>query len=231
MRKTSIVVVVLSALLFVGCSSDSNDFENKKLDNNLNKTTNTIDSLPVEDAIILFGQQFEPIKEDIVTLSEQYNYGSISLEEYKNESEVLLTPLYPESHQLLTSYGFTEGDFQEMFENEDGSVLTENQKQNIITHVAITGYLLNQGEYPPLSDDPNIIIYSDPWSGNRVGPCILEALGAEALVDLWKGRALNSVATRRVLLKAVGKTAAKVGLGAIGTAIAVADFVWCMGRE
>ena len=230
MRKTSILVV-LTALLFVGCSSDSNNLENNKFDNKLNKKTNTIDSLPIEDAIILFGHQFEPIKGDIVILSGQYNYGSISLEEYKNESEVLLTSLYPESHQLLTSYGFTESDFQEMFENENGSILTENQKQNIVTHVAITGYLLNQGQHPPLSDDPNIIIYSDPWSGTRVGPCILEALGAEALVDLWKGRALSSVATRRVLLKAVGKTAAKVGLGAIGTAVAVADFVWCMGRE
>lgn len=70
-----------------------------------------------------------------------------------------------------------------------------------------------------------------PITGRDVFECAMSAIGVSSLVKVLSGKALASYAARKALLKLVGKVAAKAGLGAIGVALTVGEFAWCLSER
>ena len=71
------------------------------------------------------------------------------------------------------------------------------------------------------------LMFNQTIAKESVGTCILEALGVGALYDWAVGKAIIS---RRLLIRAVGSALSRT-VGWVGTALAVADFIWRMNRE
>lgn len=212
-------------LVLNSCSPDE---EISSIDENTNaKSVELESSIDYEIEMLNFTKKFIPIKSEISQNKELYNAGLIDAETYEQNVVSYLSPFYKESENLLHAYGLNSKDFDDI----GFSVMEAEKRKYVKIIMALTAYAIHAGGEIPISVNPGMSLNSDPWSSSRIGPCILEALGAEALVDLWKGRAMSSIAARRAIIKGIGKVAARIGLGAIGTAIAVADFAWCMGRD
>lgn len=80
-----------------------------------------------------------------------------------------------------------------------------------------------------ISDVSNMKIAAD-IPVREIWECALSAIGVKALGELISAKGLSSYAARKALIKAVGKAAAKAGLGFIGVAIAVGEFAWCLSK-
>lgn len=141
-------------------------------------------------------------------------------------AKAAILPMVGPSLDLLHSYGFAEEDIDIMFE---GATLA--QRNSLTFELATKVYVLQVANPFQVNDDPEVIENSDPWSGSRVGPCIMEATGLTEIIGAWSVKALGSFAARRALLKAVGKALAKRAVPYLGAAIMVGEFVYCMGRE
>lgn len=89
-------------------------------------------------------------------------------------------------------------------------------------------------------DDPRVIylavvtkaIIDNPGglSGKKVLDCALEAFDIKDIVEAIGSKTLT-FGTKKALIKAVGKVAARFGLGYISTAIMVGEFIYCMLQE
>ncbi len=136
-----------------------------------------------------------------------------------------LKPLIATSQKLLLSYGFAKDEIIDEFGSFDASEI-------IYMAFAVAGFS-EQAKYENLelaASSTNLFGVNVLYASN-IGDfynCALRALGVEALWALYTDRVVSSFAARKALIKAVGKAAARLGLGYIGVAWAVADFVACM---
>ncbi|WP_316746438.1 hypothetical protein [Pedobacter gandavensis] len=120
------------------------------------------------------------------------------------QAAALLAPLINNSGTLLNSYGFSNLEITE----EYGSM---NDPKVAILGLVL--YVLNE-------NDPD-------------GPamdCLITALGGDDIRDLLEStveRDFNTYGTRKLIMRAVGKVAARFGLGHLGTAIMIYEFMNC----
>lgn len=134
------------------------------------------------------------------------------------EAQILLVPTVNESKILLEHFGFTDQEFIEELGVVDETV-------RIYTALAVLEAerrFNNSNTYTASS-----LMFNQALADDSIGTCILEAIGVGALYDWAVGKATIS---RRALIRAVGKTLSRT-IGWVGTALGVADFVWCMNRE
>lgn len=136
----------------------------------------------------------------------------------ESEAQILLVPTVDESKLLLEYFGFTDQEFIEELGVVDETV-------RIYTALAVleAERRFNNGNTYTASS----LMFNQALADENIGTCILEAIGVGALYDWAVGKAVIS---RRALIRAVGKTLSRT-IGWVGTALAVADFVWCMNRE
>ena len=135
---------------------------------------------------------------------------------------------FVESKMLLSSFGFSDTELrQELGDYYDVGVI----------YTAMAAYEAerewggNSGPGDTIIEMPDmaqvIFGFNTIQAEESIGTCLLEAVGVGALYDWAVGKAVLS---RRALIRAVGKFLSR-SLGWVGTALAVADFVWCMNRE
>lgn len=199
--------------------TDSNDASENNSESVYVKSEQTVDYSDFETVFWSVSSQINDLRVSLEAEEITYN-------DYKAEVMVAVNSLVRESENIVSQYNFSTEELNEIYGD-----LNQSEMAMVDVKMASIGFLMAINIDDDFSDGPTNVTMSEPWSGSRIGPCVLEALGAEALVDLYKGRAMSSFAVRRAIIKGVGKVAARIGLGAIGTALAVADFVWCMGRE
>lgn len=128
--------------------------------------------------------------------------GSPSLVLTEEQAAIVLQPLINNSITLLHSYDF-----------QDFEIIEEYGSLND-PRVAILGLTLYALE-----------------GQNSIKTCVVRALGIDILVDFVGGKYLAGYTARKLLIKAVGKAAAKLGLGGIGTALMLYEFADCMFRD
>lgn len=122
----------------------------------------------------------------------------------ESQAKIELNFLINNSKSFLISKGFTEAE------------LVEEYGSSTAPQVALLGVILKA-----IENDGGI-----PMNG--IKNCAFQALGIDRLVDWAKGKYVSSIAARKALIKAVGKAAARMGLGYVGTAIAIAEFSACV---
>ena len=135
----------------------------------------------------------------------------------------MLFPILEEGLNLLYSYGFSEEELGESF----GSLDNPEIVSLALTLVRVEE--LNDQLSSNLEQNQSTFFYSTAYA-QSIKDCALRAIGVDRLIDWAKGKYLSSYAARKMLIKAVGKAAARLGLGWIGTALAVAEFVECMAH-
>lgn len=155
--------------------------------------------------------------------------GSLQLQSSDPIVQQVMNDTYYESQVFLTSFGFAETELREELGEfyEVGIIYTAMAAFEAEREWGSSG----SGTNGPGVDMPDVasIVFgiNTIQAEESIGTCLLEAVGVGALYDWAVGKAVLS---RRLLIRAVGKFLAR-SLGWVGTALAVADFVWCMNRE
>lgn len=137
--------------------------------------------------------------------------GSFSLTEI--EAQAILLPMVQPTNDLFLDIGLTQPEIDEMFE-------TPEEKASV--GLLLYNVLLQSSTAIPLAKHGD----------SQIMECFLEATGfttAVAAVGALTGAALTKTALLTAV-KSIAKTVGKRTLGAIGLAIIVAEFTWCMNR-
>ncbi|TJZ60703.1 hypothetical protein FAZ15_12010 [Sphingobacterium olei] len=142
---------------------------------------------------------------DITSFTDIDPLPELSIPTTESEAELLTATLLSNSQAYLLSKGYTASEVLEEFSSWDSP------------EVAVLGLVLYALEEGPSSN-------SDVWD------CALRALGVDRLIDWAKGKYVGSYAARKALISLIGKTATRLGLGYIGTAMMVAEFVHCVAQ-
>ena len=174
------------------------------------------DSVAPEDPLVKFSSFLSSERVSIVdriNLNKDQVAGSVISE---SEAKEVLTNTLEESMLLLKHFGFQEDEFMD----ESGSI------DNIVVIFTALAVLEAENRFNNRNTYASSLFFNEAQAYG-VGTCILEAIGVGALYDWAVGKAVLS---RRMLIRAVGKTLSRT-IGWVGTALAVADFVWCMSRE
>lgn len=194
------------ALLIQSCQTDDEIFENSNQKVELEKFKSlVINTAPEAKKITL--------KSNL--LSKSNNLKN------ENDAKESLKSLSIGSRDLLESYGFTTKEIEEEYGSWDSPQ---------VISLSLTLFRLEQ-----IRDNSNKtsfkfspLFIQSSYAQNGIGDCALRAIGVDRLVDWAKGKYISGYAARKALIKAVGKAAARLGLGWIGTAWAVAEFVECI---
>lgn len=105
-----------------------------------------------------------------------------------------------------------------------------------VLNLALTVYSIELGDRVSVSDDSDsadvyagkmVVDGPEPLTLRKVVDCAVRALGVKDLIEFVGGKTLTFGA-KKALIRLVGKAAARLGLGYIGAAIAIADFVDCI---
>ena len=150
--------------------------------------------------------------------SDQYDPGIT-----EDGAKELLSPIFEEGSNLLNAYGFTVEELEESFGSLDSPEIV-SLALTIVRVEELNDQLSNN-----IEQSTPFPFYSTAYA-QSIKDCALRAIGVDRLIDWAKGKYLSSYAARKMLIKAVGKAAARLGLGWIGTALAVAEFVECMAH-
>jgi len=186
----------------------------------------TEQKLALEEFQIVARQKAREVNNTLVQANDRFDVNSNSYINFV-ESDLYqeLNPLISKSQKLLLSYGFAEVEIIDEFGSFDAPEI-------IYMAFAVAGFS-EQAKYEKLelaTSSRNLFEVKALYSSNKgeFYNCALRALGVEALWALYTDRVVSSFAARKALIRAVGKAAARLGLGYIGVAWAVADFVACM---
>ncbi len=140
-----------------------------------------------------------------------------------SDAKESLEPLLAESKDLLESYGFTTGEIEEEYGSWDSPQ---------VIFLSLTLFRLEQirDNSDKTSFNFSPLFIQSSYAENGIGDCALKAIGVDRLVDWAKGKYISGYAARKALIKAVGKAAARIGLGWVGTVWAVASFIECISE-
>lgn len=147
----------------------------------------------------------------------------------KKEIEKNLKPLSLASRKYLLDIGFTSSEIDNMLKEQSACeedliplvlLLTE---RNI--KIAENEIALNNTSFNPFATTAKAINTSHFLHVTL--NCGLEVLGVRELTQIAKGSAFAGKLAKSTIVKLFAKTVAKYA-GPIGTALCVADFVWCM---
>lgn len=136
----------------------------------------------------------------------------------EDDAQILMIPTLNESQALLDYYGFQDSEFI-----EELGVIDETVKIHTAQAILEAERLFNSSNTYTAS----ALMFNQALADDSIGTCLLDAVGVGALYDWAVGKAAIS---RKLLIRAVGKALSRT-IGWVGTALAVADFVWCMNRE
>lgn len=137
--------------------------------------------------------------------------GSLSLTEI--QAQTILLPMVQPTNDLFLDIGLTQPEIDEMFE-------TPEEKASV--GLLLYNVLLQSNTAIPLAKHGDSQIMS----------CFLEATGFTTALGVVAGLSA-AVITKTALLtavKAMAKIVGKRALGAIGLALIVAEFTWCMNQ-
>lgn len=137
--------------------------------------------------------------------------GSLSLTEI--QAQTILLPMVQPTNDLFLDIGLTQPEIDEMFE-------TPEEKASV--GLLLYNVLLQSNTAIPLAKHGDSQIMS----------CFLEATGFRTALGVVAGLSA-AVITKTALLtavKAMAKIVGKRALGAIGLALIVAEFTWCMNQ-
>jgi hypothetical protein len=193
-------------LLIQSCQTDDEIFENNNQKIELEKFKElVINTVP---------------KAKKTTLKSNLLSKNANLENENNAKESLKS-LSNGSRDLLESYGFTTKEIEDEYGSWDDPK---------VVSLSLTLFRLEQINEKSNKTSFNFspLFIQSSYAQNSIKDCALRALGVDKLVDWARGKYLSGYAARKALIKAVGKAAARFGLGWIGTAIAVVEFAECM---
>jgi hypothetical protein len=137
--------------------------------------------------------------------------GSLSLTEI--QAQTILLPMVQPTNDLFLDIGLTQPEIDEMFE-------TPEEKASV--GLLLYNVLLQSNTAIPLAKHGD----------SQIMTCFLEATGFTAGLGIVAGLSA-AVITKTALLtavKAMAKIVGKRALGAIGLALIVAEFTWCMNQ-
>ncbi|MEP1487852.1 MAG: hypothetical protein ABJK28_05455 [Algibacter sp.] len=219
------------AFVVQSCQNDENIFVESKQElalkdfksiakSNIPNTNKSIENL------IISKERLKSIyfKTDSDKVYNNFDYNSIEEIESQTElqAEIGLTPLINSSKSLLETYGITENELRDLF--EDIGIFNINDPS-----LAIIGMTIAFCE----EQDDNISInynnlFSQPiYAQSSTYDCVLRSVGIDAVIELINGRALGGKLAKDLLKKAIRKVAMRT-LGWVGAAIAVFEFGRCM---
>jgi hypothetical protein len=160
---------------------------------------NSLDNL---NSLMSFSRTYD------LNISDTVDSQATLLQTFYVDENIVLQTLQPnilEAKSFLSSQGFTDADYIEVF----GSAHSE---------LIVTAAIFVSAE----------LSVSKDISGREIFLCAMGALGARDLASYVGGRALSGFAARRALLGIVRASAVRAGLGPIGVAIMVAEFGYCL---
>ena len=200
-----------ATILSLGLYACSND--NEVLDEN--SQSRDVENLKVttsnsDDHNLLFEKSLRAIDPKLLKELDEAN------------AKIYLSELHSVSLNYIFSKGFTKEEIIEKYDSLDDSR---------IINLATTVYSIEM--YDILEKKENVnnqvksLVYKDLTLSN-LKDCAFRALGIDRLLDWAQGKYMSSYTARKALIRAVGKTAARLGLGYLGTALAVGEFVECM---
>jgi hypothetical protein len=143
------------------------------------------------------------------------------------EAEASLDPAIVDAREYLLNNGFYAADLIEEF----GSLSSPKLIILAMTYSEIEANSIPDSDGTPIFNIPS------SWYENAnakvgepgIGGCLLQALGVVEVMEWAAGKSFGTYAAKKALIKMVGSTAARFGLGYIGVAIAIVQFTDCMG--
>lgn len=244
------VIVLGFALTLISCSKQEATLNS----NNLNSSKNKSDQRVLEKESsqrILKNGDYQIVLENVVSdFKKNINWSKVNISknnviEYNGSSssriklnekiEKKLTPIVQSSENILLTSKFNKT-----------VVLGLNNKEKILLAAIVKAHQMQMVINPDYLNIPlnNICLdcggnlikdnytlnarASGEITGREVFECVMSAVGVASLVKGIRVGSLSSYAVRKALVRAVGKVAARIGLGAIGIALTVAEFGWCL---
>jgi hypothetical protein len=130
------------------------------------------------------------------------------------QAESLLLPMAQPTNDFLLDVGFSQAEINDLFDTEE-----EKASMGLLFY-----NILQQA---------NVSIPQAKHGDSQTVDCLLEATGvtgAIGAIGLLAGQALTKTVIKKAVLT-LAKTVGKRVIGAIGLAIMVGEFIWCMNRD